>query len=79
MSAQPRERFHFRAARATTSKSRWLATVKRITREEHEIARRWLHSQPLTVDPFAVIAWCDVDGLVHVPGVKCPACGWVAS
>lgn len=73
MSAQPRERFHFRAARATTSKSRWLATVKRITREEHEI-----HSQPLTVDPFAVIAWCDVDALVHVPGVKCPACGWVA-
>lgn len=70
------ERFRLRPARETVSKSRWLNLVRLLTREEHAVARAWLHAQPLAVDPFRVIAWCDVDALVHVPGVKCPACGW---
>lgn len=76
--SQPRERFHFRVTRATASKSRWLNLVRRITREEHEIARAWLFAQPLERDPFDVIGWCDRDAIVHVPGVTCPACGWEA-
>lgn len=61
--------------RSTKSKARWLESAKKWTPEEHAAAKAWLHAKVLEADPFHVVGWCDVDKLVHVPGIACPACG----